>query len=110
MTGGKRPAEQGRDSIIPNNSRHTAAFSFKRLRKNGFSNDTTHPEKLIWCHCLKTIRHFETEAATILLDQVLRMETRRRVRILPIEQIVDCGRKLEVFDQILAVKREVDDA
>src|SRR5947207_12507810 len=102
MTGGKRPARPRGAINRPNKSGPSKAVFCANALNFRFSNNTTHLEKLILCHCLKTIRHFKTEAAAILLDQILRMETRGRVGILPIQQIVYRGRKLEVFDEILA--------
>src|ERR1019366_5350550 len=53
---------------------------------------------------------FQPKAAAILGDLTLQMKRCGRVGVLLVQQIINAGRQVEVFDEVLAEKGEVHNA
>jgi len=58
---------------------------------------------------LKSIGNFETEAATILFDRILRVLCRSGIAELLVEKIIYARRNLQGVEEIMAEKRDIRD-
>jgi hypothetical protein len=56
------------------------------------------------------IRQFYPKSESILRDNVLEMKAGCRFVVFVVEQIIDAGRGIQIFDQVVAVQGEIDDA
>lgn len=88
MTGGGPVARQRRCAKSASNRPHLSILC-SRVSKNCpnriyFCPKTEH----LSCHCLETIRQFYPKAAPVLHDHVLHVKLRRRVNIMPVQQVV----------------------
>ena len=91
MTGGGAAYKHGFGRGKPSKSKQTTAGCNRRLNGTMFFILMPKNRKQPLCHCLKTVRQFQSKAAPVLPNNVLDMETGGGIPITAIQHIVNAG-------------------
>ncbi len=88
MTGGGPEAGAGLAKSMASINKHFAMLCSLQFERPDI---TSRNWKLVMYQCLEAVRQFYAEAAAILLDNVLNMETGGGISVAPIQEVINAG-------------------